>query len=137
MIGLLLAKAGLDPTVIVGTKLKEFGNSNCRVGNSNYLVIEADEHFASFLNYYPRNIVLTSIEADHLDYYKNLGNILKAFQKFVSHLPKDGVLIYNKDDENTQKNIERFKISKFKFQLLNPSEGGGETQEHTQSTRGT
>ncbi|PJC51911.1 MAG: UDP-N-acetylmuramate--L-alanine ligase, partial [Candidatus Nealsonbacteria bacterium CG_4_9_14_0_2_um_filter_37_38] len=63
MIALILIRAGLDPTVIVGTKLKEFKNSNCRVGKSNYLVIEADEHFASFLNYWPKIIVLTNIEA--------------------------------------------------------------------------
>jgi len=61
MIGLLLIKAGLDPTVIVGTKLKEFEDSSCRVGNSKYLVIEACEHFESFLNYYPNIIVLTTI----------------------------------------------------------------------------
>jgi len=100
MIGLLLAKTGLDPTVIIGTKLKEFGDSNCRVGKSQYLVIEADEHMASFLNYWPKIIVLTTIEADHLDYYKNLGNILKTFKKYIGHLPKDGVLIANGDDKN-------------------------------------
>jgi len=127
MIGLLLTRAGLDPTVIVGTKLKEFGNSNCRVGKPirhaqgkrQYLVIEADEHFASFLKYRPHDIVLTSIEADHLDYYKNLPNLLKAFQKFVSRLPKDGVLIYNKDDANTQKILKSFKVqgSSFNYSL--------------------
>jgi UDP-N-acetylmuramate--alanine ligase len=101
MIGILLKKAGFDPTVVVGTKVKEFGNSNCRVGKSKYLVIEADEHFASFLNYWPKIIVLTSLEPDHLDYYKNFKNYLKAFQKFISHLPKDGILIANKDDRNT------------------------------------
>jgi len=100
MLGLLLTKAGLDPTVIVGTKLKEFNNSNCRVGKSNYLVVEADEHFASFLNYWPKIIVLTRIEADHLDYFKNFRNYLLAFKKFISHLPKDGILVANKDDEN-------------------------------------
>jgi UDP-N-acetylmuramate--alanine ligase len=103
MIGLLLAKASLDPTVIVGTKLKEFGDSNCRVGESNYLVIEADEHMASFLNYWPKIIVLTTIEADHLDYYKNLKNILKTFREYVRHLPNGGVLIANKDDKNIRK----------------------------------
>ncbi len=66
MIALILIKAGLDPTVIVGTKLKEFGDSNCRVGKSKYLVIEADEYMASFLNYWPKIMVLTTIEADHL-----------------------------------------------------------------------
>ena len=100
MIGLLLVKAELDPTVIVGTKLKEFCDSNCRMGKSKYLVIEADEHMASFLNYWPKIIVLTTIEADHLDYYKNLKNILKTFKKYVSHLPKDGILVSNKDDKN-------------------------------------
>ena len=110
MLGLLLIKAGLDPTIIIGTKVKEFGNfrtgSNCRVGKSKYLVIEADEHFASFLNYWPKIIILTNIEKDHLDYYKNLTNILKAFKKYISHLPKDGQLITNKDDKNIQKLIK-------------------------------
>jgi len=100
MIALILIRAGLDPTVIVGTKLKEFKNSNCRVGKSNYLVIEADEHFASFLNYWPKIIVLTNIEADHLDYYKNLQNLLKTFKEYISHSSKDGVLIFNKNDKN-------------------------------------
>jgi UDP-N-acetylmuramate--alanine ligase len=107
MLGLLLVKAGLDPTVIVGTKLKEFGGLNCRVGRGAYLhkgkpilVIEADEHFASFLNYWPDIILLTSVEADHLDYYKNLANVLRAFRSYVSHLPKGGILVANKDDAN-------------------------------------
>lgn len=100
MIGILLAKAGLDPTVVVGTKVKEFGNSNCRIGKSRYLVIEADEHMASFLNYWPKAIVLTTLEEDHLDYYKNLNNILKTFKEYVGHLPKNGWLVANKDDKN-------------------------------------
>ncbi len=93
MLGLLLAKAGLDPTVIVGTKVKEFGDSNCRIGKSKYLVIEADEHFASFLHYWPQIIIITNIEADHLDYYKSYKNVLSAFEKFAKRLPKTGVLI--------------------------------------------
>lgn len=109
MIGLLLTKAGLDPTVIVGTKLKEFGNSNCRVGKGKYLVIEADEHFASFLNYWPKIIVLTTVEADHLDYWKTLKNLLKGFQKYTTHIPKDGTLVANKDDKNIQSIIARSK----------------------------
>jgi len=100
MLGLLLTKAGLDPTVIVGTKMKEFGDSNCRAGKSKYLVIEADEHFASFLNYWPKIIVLTRLEADHLDYFKNFKNYISAFKKFISHLPENGVLVANKDDKN-------------------------------------
>ncbi len=102
MIGLLLTKAELDPTVIVGTKVKEFGNSNCRVGKSKYLVIEADEHFASFLNYSPDIAIITNIEADHLDYFKNLNNVVKAFKKFAKKLKKNGILIREKEYKNTK-----------------------------------
>ncbi len=116
MIGLLLTKAGLDPTVIVGTKLKEFGDSNCRVGKGKYLVIEADEHFASFLNYWPKILVLTTIEADHLDYWKTLNNLLKGFKKYTTHIIQGGTLIANKDDKNIQKIINpklQFKIQNY------------------------
>lgn len=93
MLGILLVKAGLDPTIIVGTKIREFANSNCRVGKSNYLVIEADEHFGSFLYYWPKIIVITCLEPDHLDYYRNFTNLKKAFSKFISRLSKDGLLL--------------------------------------------
>jgi len=93
MLGLLLVKAGLDPTVIVGTKVREFGNTNCRIGKSKYLIIEACEHFASFLHYWPKIIVVTGLEPDHLDYYKNIGNLKKAFREFIGHLPQDGLLL--------------------------------------------
>lgn len=119
MIGLLLIRAGLDPTVIVGTKVKEFGDSNCRVGKSQYLVIEADEHFASFLNYWPKIIVLTTLEADHLDFYKNFKNYLNTFKKFISQLPKSGILIANKDDKNIQK--LKSQISKLHLKTQNYS----------------
>jgi UDP-N-acetylmuramate--alanine ligase len=114
MIGLLLTKAGLDPTVIIGTKLKEFNDFNCRVGKSKYLVIEACEHEASFLSYWPEIIVVTNIEREHLDYYKNMSNILKAFRKFISHLAKDGTLVVNRDNLNLKKVLSpKFQTKKY------------------------
>ena len=106
LIGILLKEAGLNPTVIVGTKVKEFNNSNEITGNSKYLVIEACEHFASFLNYSPQIIVLSNIENDHLDFYKNTEGLLEGFRKFIDKLPKDGLLIANKDSENVKKIIK-------------------------------
>jgi len=113
MIGLLLEKAGFDPTVIVGTKLKEFENSNCRVGKSKYLVIEADEWRASFLNYWPQVIVLTNIEKEHLDYFKNLNNILKTYKKYLKQLPLKNEtapvfsgVIANKDDKKVYRIVK-------------------------------
>jgi UDP-N-acetylmuramate--alanine ligase len=131
MIGLILTKAGLNPTVILGTKLREFGDSNFRMGGpakighrtanieqssehrtsniEQFLVIEADEYKESFLNYWPKIIVLLNIEYDHPDYFKNLRHYILAYKKFVSHLPENGVLIANKDDKNTFKTFKNRK----------------------------
>ncbi|HOF45061.1 MAG TPA: Mur ligase family protein [Candidatus Pacearchaeota archaeon] len=88
MLSLILIEAGLDPTVIVGTKLKEFNGSNFRMGHSQYLIIEACEHEASFLNYHPDIGVVLNIEADHLDYYQNIEKIREAFTTFESQSKK-------------------------------------------------
>jgi UDP-N-acetylmuramate--alanine ligase len=101
MLSLVMIKAGLDPTVIIGTKLKEFGNINFREGRSKYLLIEADEFKAAFLNYYPKIAVITNIDEDHLDYYKDLENIVKTFEKYVKNNLKGNALILNNDDKNS------------------------------------
>lgn len=112
MLALIMVKAKLDPTVILGTKLKEFNmcsveqstyGNNFRKGKSEWLLIEADEFNASFLNYSPQMIVLTNIEEDHLDYYKDLNHIKKTFKKYVGNLADDGALIVNADDKNIKK----------------------------------
>jgi UDP-N-acetylmuramate--alanine ligase len=101
MIALILTKAGLDPTVIVGTKLKEFGGSNFRAGKSKLLVIEACEYDSSFLYYSPKIIVVTNVDKEHLDYFKTFENVKKAFANFIMRLPDDGFFVFNGDDENT------------------------------------
>lgn len=94
MIGWILEQAGLDPTVIVGSEVLAW-KSNARVGQSKYLVIEADEYKRAFLNYEPNIAVITNIAADHLDYYKDLKDVKKAFAEFVSNLKPGGRLISN------------------------------------------
>ncbi len=113
MLSLILIRAGLDPTIIIGTKLKEFNDSNFRAGKSKYLVIEACEWNASFLNYYPQIIGLTNIEEEHLDYFRDLNHILEVYTKYISHLSKDGLLVVNQDDENIAK------IFNSQFSILN------------------
>src|SRR3989344_9100971 len=103
MIALILIKAGIDPTVIVGTKLREFSDSNFRMGKSKYLVIEACEYDGSFLNYQPHIAVITNIDKEHLDYFKTFNNVILEFKKFISKLPADGFLIANKEDKNLVK----------------------------------
>lgn len=106
MIGKILVDAGLDPTVIVGSKLKSFEHGNLQFGNSKYLVVEACEYRANFLHLNPNILVITNIEAEHLDYYKDLEDVCLAFQRLVDKLPKDGLLIYNSDDTASVELIE-------------------------------
>jgi len=120
MLALVLEKAGLDPTVIIGTKLKQWDGANARLGKSQYLVIEADEWQASFLNYWPKIIVLTNIEEEHLDYYRDLPHIMKTFKEYLGHLPADGYLIANGDDENIVTLLKsKIKNQKSKRQIKN------------------
>ncbi len=102
LLSVILIKAKLNPTVIIGTKLKEFGGNggNFRNGKSDYLILEADEYHKSFLNYRPFGAIITNIDREHLDFYKNFGNIKNAFLKFISNIKTGGILILNKDDKN-------------------------------------
>ncbi len=83
MVAAVLEEAGLDPTVIVGSFIKKY-DSNFRKGNGEYLVVEADEFNRHFLNFHPFVAVITNIEADHLDYYKDLADIKNAFSQLAS-----------------------------------------------------
>ena len=96
---LILVEGGLDPTVIVGTRLKEFNDSNYRLGKSNYFVVEADEWRAAFLNYHPWALLITSIDREHLDFYKNFGTIKKTYLTFISGMKDEGILVLNADDK--------------------------------------
>ncbi len=99
LIGLIFKKANLKPNIIVGTKLKELNNKNFYQGNGKYLIIEADEYKAAFLNYFPFCALILNLDKEHLDFYKNLENIKKTFLKFIKNI-KNGYLILNQDDEN-------------------------------------
>lgn len=97
---LILKRAGLDPTVIIGTRLEEFGNRNFCSGKSDYLVLESDEYGRAFLNYEPTYGIITNIDREHLDCYKNLNDIKNTFLKYISGFRQGGVIVLNRDDKN-------------------------------------
>lgn len=99
MISCCFLKANTDPNIQVGAILKEI-DGNYRVGNSEYFILEACEYVESFLKFNPKAEVILNIDNDHLDYFKNFDNIKNAFIKYVSLLPKDGILVLNADDSN-------------------------------------
>lgn len=100
LISKVLIENNFDPSVIVGTTLKELNGTNVRVGTSKFLVLEACEYKRAFLNYTPQMIVLQSLDPDHLDYYKNFDDYLSAFREFTRRLPDNGYFFGNSDDED-------------------------------------
>lgn len=98
LIGLMMQEAGFDPTVFVGSLVPQLEHGNVRVGHSNFLVVEACEHQGNMRHIKPNIAVVTYIEPDHLDFYKDLKHEIKVYQEFVDELPKDGVLIVSEDD---------------------------------------
>jgi len=100
LVALCFIKAGFDPNVQVGAILKQL-DGNYRIGNSDYLILEACEYVESFLHFHPKAEIILNIDNDHLDYFKNIENIKNAFIKYVKLLPDDGLLVFNKDDKNS------------------------------------
>lgn len=98
MLGLILIKAGIDPTVIVGGRLRDFGGTNARLGNGEWTVVEADEYDRSFLQLSPAIAVINNIEADHLDIYKDLDDIKQTFTDFANMVPFYGFVALGIDD---------------------------------------
>jgi UDP-N-acetylmuramate--alanine ligase len=96
--GLALTAGGLDPTVLVGTNLKEFGDKNIRCGRSPYLVLEADDFGAAFLDYSPFISIITNVDREHMDFYKTFARVKAAFLKFMARTREGGALILNRDD---------------------------------------
>lgn len=97
MIAMALVKTDMDPTILIGGEVKDLG-TNALVGASDIMVAEACEYKESFLSFHPSIAVLLNIDADHLDYYKDIHHIVSAFERYVEGLPSHGVLIYNGDD---------------------------------------
>lgn len=97
MIAEVLLDTGFDPTVHIGGQLDYIGGST-RVGGHDTFVVEACEFNASFLQFHPTIAVVTNIEEDHLDFYKDIDDIANAFARFTALLPENGVCIGNGDD---------------------------------------
>jgi len=117
MAALILEAGGIDPLAIIGSKVRQW-NSNLRFSYSPYFVVEACEHQAHMLELSPKTIVLTNIAPDHLDFYKDLEDIIEHFQEYIDKLPDDGLLIYNYDDANVAKlkwHKRDYKVISFSF----------------------
>jgi UDP-N-acetylmuramate--alanine ligase len=97
MVAAVLAAGGLDPTVVVGGRVDAMG-SNARLGKSQYLVAEADESDRSFLKLSPILCVVTNVDREHMDCYRNMRDVKKTFLEFMDRVPFYGMIVACNDD---------------------------------------
>jgi len=102
MVGLTLTEGGIDPTIIVGGKLSGLGGTNARLGNGEFIVVEADEFDRTFLKLTPTIAALTTLESEHLDTYKDLDDIKSAFIEFANKVPFYGFVTLCLDEPALQ-----------------------------------
>ncbi len=134
MIAKILMDAGLDPTVIIGSFLLDVPQglslrgpkdspwgmrTNFVAGKSKYLVVEGCEYCRSFLNLHPNILVITNIDADHLDYYRDMEDIISAFVELSQKLPKDGYLVIDSHAPNVEAVVKNSPCQNGDFAVLN------------------
>lgn len=118
MMAYTMISANLDPTVMVGGEL-DILKGNLRIAKSGYMVTEACEYCRNFLQFAPKIGMILNIEADHLDYYRDLDDVIDAFSSFSALIPEDGVLVINGDDDNCIKASASAKCPVIKVGIAN------------------
>ncbi len=132
MVGLTLMNAGIDPTVIVGGKLKELGGTNARLGNGDWIVVEADEYDRSFLQLSPAIAIINNIEADHLDIYKDIEDIKQTFTEFANKVPFYGFVAACIDDNGVKEILSDIKKKVITFGLSRNADVRASNITHTE-----
>ncbi len=105
MVSEILLEAGVDPTITIGGVLDDIGG-NVHAGKQDYIVVEACEYTNSFLSFYPTVSVLLNVEADHLDFFKDLDDVRHSFREFARKTSKDGAVVINQDIDHYEYFIE-------------------------------
>ena len=114
----IFMEAGRDPTVMIGGSLPLLGAGH-RVGQGDTIILESCEYCNSFLNFFPTTAVVLDIDADHLDFFKDLADIEQSFRKFVRLVPEDGLIVANGDDKNTRDALEGISYISFGIESTN------------------
>jgi UDP-N-acetylmuramate--alanine ligase len=121
MVSTVLAYGGLDPTMVIGGKLASIG-SNAKIGDGEIIVAEADESDGSFLKLNPCLAVITNIDREHLDYYRDIEEIKAAFLKFANIVPFYGSTILCLDNEHVREILPQIKRKVITYGLTSPAD---------------
>jgi len=114
MLAYIMLSACMDPTIMVGGKLDGI-NGNLRIGKSEYFLTETCEYMRNFLKFFPTVAIILNVEEDHLDYYKDIDDIIDAFHDFANLVPENGVVIVNKESEDAVKSVRNITAPVYTF----------------------
>ena len=112
MLTQIFMEAGKDPTVMIGGSLPLLGAGH-RVGQGDTIILESCEYCNSFLNFFPTTAVVLDIDADHLDFFKDLEDVKHSFRRFAELVPADGLIVANGDDKNTLDALDGLSLVRF------------------------
>lgn len=121
MLSTIIHNTTLDPTILLGGEL-DCIDGNVRIGSDKLILTEACEYKANLLKFHATTAVILNIEADHLDFYKNIEEIIDVFKGFVSNVSKNGHVIVNSDDENAMNSVKDAKCDVLTFGVNNKSD---------------
>ena len=114
----IFMQANRDPTIMIGGFLPLLGAGH-RVGKGDTIILESCEYCNSFLNFFPTAAVILDVDADHLDFFKDLQDVERSFRKFASLVPADGLIVANGDDKNTRDTLAGMPYLSFGFDAKN------------------
>lgn len=114
MLSTILNRSTLNPTILLGGQLDEIGG-NVKLGSKEYILTEACEYKGNILKYFPTLAIILNVDADHLDYFKNMDHILDTFVQYGKNLSPDSYLLINGDDISSQKIIDNTKAKVVTF----------------------
>ncbi len=116
--GTILKGWDIPATVLAGSEVESFGSRSTLILGRKYFVAETCEYRRHFLHFHPQRIVVTGVEADHLDYFKNLEDVLSAFLSYCMNLPGSGQLIINHDDRGAREVESRVRENRSDVEII-------------------
>ena len=121
LVSYIMSRSGMDPTFVCGGDIPQLGG-NARAGKGEYFIAEACEYDRSFLNLRPKTVIITNIEPDHLDYYKDIDEIIDTYKELAALTGKEGVLIGNIDDFHTAGILKEFNGKGVSYSIKNSAD---------------
>lgn len=114
LLGSICTVVGLDPTIVIGSKVAAWPDANLRIGQSNWVIIEGDEYAKHFLSFHPTALIINNIELDHTDVFKDMEDVRHTFERLLRQTKRGAVVVANGESEEVMKAVRTIKMHEMK-----------------------